>query len=73
MLLRMAQHYVGISKQSEKKYQILHEARKRGCRIRFTVMYYARETEEAAIADEIGQKEGELIRKYLPPLNTWVP
>ena len=71
--MRMAQHYVGISKRSEKKYQILHEAHKRGCRIHFEVMHYARETEEAAIVEEIEKKEGELIRKYLPPLNTWIP
>ena len=73
MLMRMAQHYVGMSKRSEKKYQILDEARKRGCRIRFIVMHYARAAEKAAIAEEIGQKERELIRKYMPPLNTWVP
>ena len=73
MLKRMARHYVEISKQSEKKYQILHKARKHGHRIRFNVLYYAGETEETAIAEEIGQKEGELIRKYLPILNTWIP
>lgn len=73
MLMRMAQHYAAMSKRNEKKYQILDEARKRGCRIRFNVLHYARETEKAAIAEEIGQKEGEFIRKYLPPLNTWVP
>lgn len=26
-----------------------------------------------AITEEIGQKEGEYIRKYLPPLNTQIP
>ena len=73
MLVRMAEHYVEMSKQSTKKYQILHEARKRGCRIRFKVMHYARETEQTAIVEEIGQKEGELIRKYLPQLNSQIP
>ena len=73
MLMRMAQHYVEITKQSEKKYQILHEARTRGHYVHFEVMYYAEESDKSTIEEEIGQKEGELIRKYLPPLNTWIP
>ena len=73
MLYRMAQHYVGISKRSEKKYQILSDARKRGCQIRFVPLYYAKVTDEPALNEELGAKEGEFIRKYLPPLNTQIP
>jgi len=33
-------------------------------------MYYAKEIDEDAVTEEIGQKEGELIRQYRPALNT---
>lgn len=41
MIQRVAQHYVGIQSQSERKYQILAEARRKGYPIRFDVLYYA--------------------------------
>ena len=37
------------------------------------VMYAARSTTPAAIEEEIGEKEGEFIRRYLPPLNYQIP
>ena len=43
------------------------------CPICFDVLYYAQETDDQAILEEIGQKEGELIRQYRPLLNTQIP
>ena len=73
MLKRVAQHYVGIQKQSELKYRILAEARRKGHKINFDVLYYASRSGYNAIKDEIGTKEGEYIRKYKPALNTQIP
>ena len=73
MLQRMAQHYVGICKQAEPKYQILAEAKRNGHQIRFTVLHYAKEQTCAARTEELGQKEGEFIRRFLPALNTQIP
>ena len=73
MLRRIAQHYVGIQRQTEKKYAVLAEARRRGHNINFDVLYYAQSTRYADKLAEIGQKEGEYIRKYQPILNTQIP
>ena len=73
MLRRIAQHYVGVQLQTEKKYEILAEARRRGHNINFDVLYYAQSTRYADKLAEIGQKEGEYIRKYQPILNTQIP
>lgn len=73
MLKRVAQHYVGIQKQSELKYRILAEAHRKGHKICFDVLYYASQSGYNAIKDEIGTKEGEYIRKYKPALNTQIP
>ena len=74
MLERIAAHYVGINSGSERKYRIIEEAaQKLGCRIQFDVLYYAQEEQKEAIIEEIGQKEGELIRQYRPLLNTQIP
>ena len=43
------------------------------CAIEFDVLYYAKGIDKEEIAEEIGQKEGELIRQHLPPLNTQIP
>ena len=37
------------------------------------MLYYAQEKRYADIEEEIGQKEGEYIRKYRPLLNTQIP
>ena len=74
MLERVAAHYVGIKTGSECKYRILAEARQKlDCPIEFDVLYYAQKTGKDDIIEEIGQKEGELIRQYRPPLNTQIP
>ena len=68
MLQRMAQHYTQLATPKEHKYKILAEAARRGHTIRFTVMYCAT-TPASMLEDEIGAKEGKLIRAYRPPLN----
>ena len=74
MLERVAQHYVGIRKGSERKYRIIDEVqRKRGCPVCFDVLYYATAQQKQDIIEEIGKKEGELIREYRPILNTQIP
>ena len=73
MLTRVAQHYVGIKTESQRKYRILAEAHRKGHDINFDVLYYAQARRYAEINNEIGEKEGEFIRKYLPALNTQIP
>ena len=73
MLKRVSQHYVGIKTQSERKYRIIAEAQRKGHSVEFNVLYYAKEQSYQAIAEEIGEKEGEYIRKYKPILNTQIP
>ena len=70
MLKRVAAHYVGIKTGSEKKYRLLAEIQQKGHKIEFDVLYYAQKQEAAEIKEEIGYKEGEYIRQYLPVLNT---
>lgn len=73
MLRRVSQHYVGIRTQSERKYRILAEAQRCGCSVSFDVLYYAEAQSKEGITEEIGEKEGEYIRKYRPPLNYQIP
>ena len=73
MLKRIAQHYVGIKKQSEKKYRIMAQAQRKGHSINFDVLYYAKNRTYADRLAEIGEKEGEFIRQYQPILNTQIP
>lgn len=73
MLRRISQHYVGIQKETEKKYHVLAEARRRGHDINFDVLYYAQSRTYADKLAEIGNKEGEYIRKYNPVLNSQIP
>lgn len=73
MLVRLAQHYVGIRTGSERKYRILAEAQRKGHYIKFDVIYYAKKRGYHAIKEELGEKEGEYIRKHLPPLNYQIP
>ena len=74
MLERIAAHYVGIETGSERKYRIMKEARDRlDCPVCFDVLYYAQSETKEDIIEEIGQKEGELIRQYRPLLNTQIP
>ena len=62
MLKRVASHYVGIKTGSEKKYRLLSEIQRNGHQIEFDVLYYAQGEGAQAIREEIGNKEGELIR-----------
>ena len=62
MLRRVAEHWVGIKKGSERKYRIMAEAQRKGHTINFDVLYYAKEKSRSGIEEEIGQKEGEFIR-----------
>lgn len=73
MLMRVAQHYVGIKTESSKKYRILAEVQRKGHRIGFDVLYRATQTRYTAVEQEIGEKEGEFIRKHKPILNTQIP
>ena len=73
MLRRIAEHYVGIKKGTTKKYRILAEVQRNGYPVDFDVLYDAKRKRIAAIKEEIGRKEGELIRKYRPVLNTQIP
>ena len=73
MLRRVAQHYAGIRMGTEKKYRILQEAQRKGRSINFDVLYYAKSKGSINRMAEIGEKEGEYIRQYLPILNTQIP
>ena len=73
MLRRIAQHYAGIQKDTEKKYRIMSEARRKGHNITFDVLYYANSRRYAEKLAEIGEKEGEYIRRYRPILNAQIP
>ena len=73
MLKRLAQHMVGIKLETEKKYMILAEKKRGGCSINFDVMYYAKGEDYDFIDEEIGRREGELIRQFMPALNTQIP
>ena len=55
------------------KYSLLANAAKAGHKINFDVLYYATQTHPSALEQEIGAKEGELIRQYRPALNTQIP
>ena len=73
MLRRIAEHYVGIKIGSEKKYRIIAEAQRKGHPITFDVLYYAKRKGIANQLAEIGEKEGEYIRRHTPILNTQIP
>ena len=73
MLERVAQHFVGVRRGSERKYRILAEAQRKGQTVGFDVLYYAKSRNRVDKMVEIGEKEGEFIRKYQPVLNTQIP
>ena len=53
---------VGIKLETEKKYMILAEKQRQGYPVNFGVVYYAKGEDYDTIDEEIGAKEGELIR-----------
>jgi hypothetical protein len=61
---------VGIKTMSEKKYCILADSKNQGHTIEFDVLYYAKSKKHKDLEEELGQKEGELIRQHMPMLNT---
>ena len=69
----MAEHWVATSKPKNNKYKVLAEARKRNMKVRFDVLYRAKSQTKEEIENEIGEKEGYYIRKYMPPLNNQIP
>ena len=73
MLYRVAEHYVGIQTGSETKYRILAEAARKNHSITFDVLYDASSFGREQLQEEIGNMEGEYIRKYRPILNTQIP
>lgn len=73
MLWRIAEHYAHIQMGTEKKYRIMAEARRKGHNISFDVLYYAKSKGHTNQLAEIGEKEGEYIRKHKPILNTQIP
>lgn len=58
---------------TEKKYRIIAEAERKGHPITFDVLYYAQSRGCANQLAEIGEKEGEFIRKHNPILNMQIP
>lgn len=73
MLRRLAQHYVGVKTESKHKYRILAEAKRYKHNVNFDVLYYAVELTPRLLEEEIGEKEGEYIRAYMPDLNIQIP
>ena len=73
MLRRLAQHWVGIKTESERKYRILAEAKRHRHAVGFAVLFYAVELPPKLIEEELGEKEGEFIRELKPVLNTQIP
>ena len=49
------------------------EAKRKGHRVNFDVLYYAKSRNRVDKMVEIGEKEGEFIRKYQPVLNIQIP
>lgn len=77
MLNRLANHIFYIQHlewTKSHKYVVLHYAKQIGHSVSFNVLAYAPLDLDATGMDEwLGQKEGELIREYLPPLNYQIP
>ena len=75
---RIAFHIMNLTDQSIReyhshKYDVIREAVERKIIVKFDLLYKAKEIDEEKIQEEIGIKEGELIRKYMPPLNYQIP
>ena len=73
MLRRIAQHYAAIQMGTEKKYRIIAEAKRKGHNIGFDVLYYAKSRRYADKLAEIGEREGDYIRRHKPILNSQIP
>lgn len=76
MLERVAQHIDAIEHpedQTAHKYQVLHEAREKGHKIGFDVIYLAAAADKEAIHDELRRVEAVYINRRKPPLNYQIP
>ena len=75
MLYRLATHIEEIEKEDQRthKYWVLRSAQKLGYSINFGVLYYSPFEDEEESDNDIGEMEGILIRKHMPPLNTQIP
>ena len=73
MLWRLAQHYAEFRYPKSHKYKIFFEAKRKGHRVKFEVLYYAKSKWKKAITEEIGEAEGFFIRALQPPLNYQIP
>lgn len=70
ILFRLAAHIVNTSYNKGHKYQIFKQAIESNFPVSFGLLYEAKSDD---IDEELGQKEGEYIRKYSPCLNTQIP
>ena len=52
---------------------VIAEKQREGYAVNFDVMCYAQSEDYDSIEEEIGKREGELIREYMPMLNTQIP
>lgn len=74
MLGRIANHIYQIEfDRKSNKYKVLRQAKNSGHTVRFDVMYYSQYFELEDQEKDIGEKEGEFIRRYLPILNYQIP
>lgn len=68
MLKRLCSHMQSIDWDTKSnKYNVLRQARAEGHKVSFDVM------EEVSDLSKLGEREGVLIRAYLPPLNYQIP
>lgn len=73
MMWRLAQHISSMKLSKSHKYQVLREAKQKGHTVTFSVVCYAKSKRMRDIMEEIGEAEGDYIRKLRPPLNTQIP
>ena len=69
----MAEHWASMTKPTENKYIVLSEAKRRKYNVRFDVLYSAKSQTREEIEEEIGEREGFYIRKFMPSLNYQIP
>lgn len=76
LLERVAEHIAeiqNINQHSSNKYKVLAQAQRMGHKVSFDILYYSPFTSGNDMLDDIGYREGEYIREYLPFLNTQIP
>lgn len=71
---RIEQHLEKIRENDKSnKYQVLRKAKQKGYTIELYVLYKVPLYETNLVKELIGEKEGEYIREYMPPLNYQIP